>query len=62
VSGGAGLFVQSVEPDSVAVEMAGQAGQVQDSGLLAYRLRNSWVMPATTAVASTQPKTIMSQV
>jgi hypothetical protein len=36
--------------------------RLAESGLLAYRLRNSWVMPATTAVASTQPKTIMSQV
>lgn len=27
-----------------------------------YRLRKSWVMPATTAVASTQPRTIITQV
>jgi hypothetical protein len=26
-----------------------------------HRLRNSWVMPATTAVASTQPRMIISQ-
>jgi hypothetical protein len=35
---------------------------LQDGERYPHRLRNNWVMPATTAVASTQPRMIISQV